>query len=183
MKALFKVFKSNDYLYWLYAKSMYNIQKFRDDTFEASKICENLWLGGITSVCNRDELKERNIELIITAVYGASASYPYDFHYQRSNLKDIEDENILPEIERLLPIIDLEIRNNRAVLVSCIMGRSRSASIVAAYLMKYKNMSLDTALKYIKEKRAQIDPNPSYLLQLKEFEKTLQVELENKKIV
>lgn len=183
MKALFNIFKSNDTLYWMYAKALYNTQKYRDDTFEASKICENLWLGGITSTCNHEALKDRNIELIITAVYGASAIYPFDFNYQSADLKDIEDEELLPEIERLLPIIDYELRQQRGVLVSCVMGRSRSASIITAYLMKYKNMTLDQALNYVRERRSQIDPNPSYLSQLREFEVSLNLERDEKKNV
>ena len=170
MNSLFKTIKSNDTLYWTYAKTMYSTQKYVDDAFEANSIIEHLWLGGISSVCNRESLHERNIDLIITAVYGSSANFPYDFKYSRANLKDIENEDILPEIERLIPEIHKVLSENKGVLVSCIKGRSRSCTIVAAYLMKYKGMTSDQALEFIKSKRSQIDPNPEYLKTLKIFE-------------
>lgn len=178
MQSIFKIFKSNDTLYWIYAKALYNAQRYIDDVFEANQIIDNLWLGGISSTCNRDSLQERNIQLIITAVLGSSATYPYDFKYSRSKLKDIEGEDILPEIERLLPEIHEELSENRGVLVSCVKGRSRSCTIVAAYLVKYKNMTADEAIKFIRDKRSQIDPNVSYLNSLAQFEKKVLSERE-----
>ena len=182
MNNIFKLFKSNDTLYWLYAKSLYNTQKYINDVFEATQILNNLWLGGITSVCNRESLLERNIELIITAVYGASAIYPYDFNYSRSNLKDIEEENILPEIEKMVPIIHSELEKGKGVLVSCIKGRSRSCTIVAGYLIKYHNMTTDEALAFIKKRRSQIDPNPSYITSLNIYELNVAKEKMGKKV-
>ena len=170
MKSAVNILKANDWLYWTYAKFMYGTQKYRDSTFEASKIIDNLWLGGITSTCNKEELMERNIQLIVTAVYGASANFPYDFEYERANLKDIESEDILEEIERVLPEIHNALQEGKGVLVSCIQGRSRSASFVIAYLMRYRDMTLDAALKFVKDRRSQVDPNEGYLKQLKYFE-------------
>ena len=167
MNALFKLFRSNDTLYWMYAKTLYNAQRYVNDVFEANQIIDNLWLGGISSVCNRDSLQERNISLIITAVLGSSAIFPYDFKHSRAKLKDIEEEDILPEIERLVPEIHKELLENKGVLVSCVKGRSRSCTIVAGYLMKYHNMTADEAIAFIKAKRSQIDPNPSYINSLK----------------
>ena len=65
----------------------------------------------------------------------------------------------------------------------CIFGRSRSASIVAAYLIKYKNMTTEEVLSFIKSKRTQVSPNQSYIRQLKEFEEEISLEKDNKKNV
>ena len=173
MDNFFKIFKANDTLYWLYAKSLYNTQKYLNDVFEANQIIDNLWLGGISSVCNKESLQERNIQLIVTAVYGSSAAYPYDFKYSRSPLKDIENEDILPEIEKLLPEIHKELTEQKGVLVSCVKGRSRSASIVAAYLIKYHKMTSNQAIEFIRSKRSQIEPNIGYLNSLKRFEEKI----------
>ena len=40
------------------------------------------------------------------------------------------------------------LRGGRA-MVHCVRGRSRSATLCLAYLMKYHNMSLNTALQYV----------------------------------
>lgn len=171
-----KVWARNDWIYWAYSKVKFNIQKHINDTFEATQIIDNLWLGSLESSCNRDALQEKNIETVISAVLGASAMYPFDFRYERAKLKDVEDENILDEFDKLLPIIRKELVNNRGVLCHCHAGRSRSASIVAAYLIKYNGMSTDEALNYIKARRTQVDPNAGYIQQLRQFEDKVKLE-------
>ena len=47
----------------------------------------------------------------------------------------------------------------------------RSTTLVLAYLMKYKNMSLKDAYNLVKSKRKIIKPNPGFWSQLVEFEK------------
>jgi len=53
------------------------------------------------------------------------------------------------------------------VVVHCMAGISRSPSLIAQYLMTYRDMSLDQALKYIRERRPCIYPNPGFMQQLK----------------
>ena len=147
------------------------MQRYLDDTFEATQIIDNLWLGSLRSSANREALQDRNIDTIVSAVLGASALYPFDFRYERAKLRDVEDENIIKEFDKLLPIIRTELLNNRGVLCHCHEGKSRSTSIVAAYLIRYNGMSSKEALEYIKSKRTQIDPNNGYINQLIKYEK------------
>lgn len=48
------------------------------------------------------------------------------------------------------------------VLVHCYAGISRSATIVIAYLMSEKQMSLPDAFKLVKSKRIVAFPNPGF---------------------
>jgi len=171
-----KAWSRSEWIYYSYAKIKSSLQKYIDDTFEASQIIDNLWLGSISSSCNREMLHEYKIETVISAFLGSTANFPFDFNYERAKLRDIENENIIEDINRLLPIIHKELMNNRGVLCFCMFGKSRSASIVTAYLIKYKNMTTEEAIKFIKTKRSQVDPNSGYIKQLKEFEKTIKEE-------
>ena len=54
------------------------------------------------------------------------------------------------------------------VLVVCWQGASRSAAVVMAYLVRYKEMGLEGALTMVKEKR-DIRPNNVFLQQLIEY--------------
>jgi dual specificity phosphatase 12 len=165
-----KAWSRHEWIYYYYSKFRSGVQRYLDDTFESTKIVDNLWLGAISSSCNKEALHQYGIEMVISAVLGGKAQYPFDFNYERSKLRDTEDENIIKEFERLLPIIHTEIINKRGVLVHCYYGRSRSASIVAAYLIFYHHMTTDEALDFIRSKRSQIDPNPGYIQQLRQFE-------------
>lgn len=58
------------------------------------------------------------------------------------------------------------------VLIHCMMGVSRSASMTLAYLMIYYHMNLLHAYNYIYEKR-QILPNPQFMVDLMKLETEL----------
>lgn len=165
-----KVFGRNEWIYYYYAKVKSSLQKYIDDSFEATQIIDNLWLGAISSACNREELHNNNIEIIISAFLGSTATFPYDFNYERAKLRDVEDEDILSDIDTLLPIIHKNLIEGKGVLCHCQMGRSRSATIVAAYLIRYKGMTADESIQFIKSKRSQVNPNRGYIEQLYIFE-------------
>ena len=165
-----QAFTRNEWIYYYYAKVKSSLQKYIDDSFEANQIIDNLWLGAISSAYNKESLHEYNIEVIITAFLGSTAEYPYDFNYERAKLRDVEDEDILEDFEYLLPIMHKNLMEGKGVLCNCQKGRSRSASIVAAYLIKYRKMTTDEALLFIRSKRTQINPNKGYIEQLRVFE-------------
>ena len=57
-------------------------------------------------------------------------------------------------------------------------GASRSATIAAAYLIKYRGMGAEEALQFMKEKRSCVNPNQGYRDQLKLFEEKVLEEKE-----
>lgn len=59
------------------------------------------------------------------------------------------------------------------MLVHCVAGVSRSASLCIAYLMKYQRMTLDQAYYHIKKRRPVIHPNVGFWRQLIEYERRL----------
>nr|XP_018629364.1 dual specificity protein phosphatase 1-like isoform X3 [Nicotiana tomentosiformis] len=59
------------------------------------------------------------------------------------------------------------------VLVHCFAGKSRSATIVIAYLMKKHGMSLSEAFQLVKSKRPVISPNAGFMIQLQNYDKAL----------
>jgi protein tyrosine phosphatase len=63
--------------------------------------------------------------------------------------------------------------HNGRVIVHCVMGVSRSCSLVLAYLMKYKGMSLKQAFDLVSSKRSVVRPNAGFWRQLIEYEKKL----------
>lgn len=58
------------------------------------------------------------------------------------------------------------------LLVHCVMGRSRSATLFLAYLMIYKNMTVVDAIDHVKRRR-RIIPNWGFLKQLRELDEHL----------
>lgn len=49
--------------------------------------------------------------------------------------------------------IDEHVSKGHNVLVHCAAGQQRSAAVIVAYLIKYKGMTLDQAINYVKSKK------------------------------
>merc|ERR1719203_593344 len=58
------------------------------------------------------------------------------------------------------------------VFVHCMAGRSRSATVVIAYLMQAQRWSLRQALDHVKVRRPIVFPNVGFLQQLRRYEAT-----------
>uniref|UniRef100_W5MAN4 Dual specificity phosphatase 29 n=1 Tax=Lepisosteus oculatus TaxID=7918 RepID=W5MAN4_LEPOC len=66
-------------------------------------------------------------------------------------------------------------RPENKLLVHCVMGRSRSATLFLAYLMIYKNMTIVDAVNHVIEHRC-ILPNRGFLKQLRQLDIDLQLQ-------
>jgi protein-tyrosine phosphatase len=75
----------------------------------------------------------------------------------------MEDGNISPEsFDAAIAAISGHIGQGK-VLVHCMMGTSRSAALVAAYLAITKGWTLNTALAKVKKLRPEVDPGDGTL--------------------
>lgn len=166
---IIKSYLRNKYYLYLYGKCRTYVQQYIDNTFEATEIIPNLWLGSIKSACNKEELLKNNIKSIISVHIGAVELYPDCFKYHNYDLCDTENEEIISAFNDILPIIHDNLLQGKATLIHCMVGASRSATIVAAYLVRYHGHSPVSALSVMKEKRPLINPNSGYIKQLVEY--------------
>ncbi|XP_031477874.1 dual specificity protein phosphatase 1-like isoform X1 [Nymphaea colorata] len=132
-----------------------------------------LFLGSVGVAYNKDALKNFNITHILVVAKSLGSPYPDDFHYKKIEVLDTRDTNLEQYFDECFSFIDEAKAAGGGVLVHCFAGRSRSVTIVLAYLMKNRNMSLSEALGHVKSKRPQIAPNEGFILQLQNFEKSL----------
>ncbi|RUS32771.1 hypothetical protein BC938DRAFT_474339 [Jimgerdemannia flammicorona] len=84
-------------------------------------------------------------------------------------------ENLMTDFARAFAFIDEARDAGRSVLVHCQCGVSRSASLVIAYVMRARRMTLDQAYAFVKERSPWISPNMGLVYQLKDFEKAIGV--------
>lgn len=162
----------NYYYLWVYGQIRSRIQPYINNQFEATEIINGLWLGSISSSSNRHHLQQLGIKTILSVAIGIEPLYPSDFEYLQIPLLDT-NEKLQPIFDEFLPIIHHRLTQNKNILIHCIVGASRSASLVLAYLIKYHGYSLTQALYFVQQKRPVVNPNPYYIQQLKLFEQTL----------
>jgi len=84
------------------------------------------------------------------------------------------NSDIVPDLLRLVKLIDEKVNENQRVLVHCQCGVSRSASLVVAYgLYKDPTLSVQEAYDAVKRRSKWIGPNMNLIMQLQEFRTSL----------
>ncbi|XVF65058.1 hypothetical protein PTKIN_Ptkin09bG0216000 [Pterospermum kingtungense] len=146
---------------------------FKEDNVPC-EIEEGLFLGSIAAANNMDTLKSLNITHILTVASSLKPAHSNVFVYKIIPVLDKEDTNISQYFDECFDFIDEAKRQGGGVLVHCFVGKSRSVTIVVAYLMKKHALSLSQALEHVKSKRPLAAPNSGFIQQLKELEKSLQ---------
>ncbi len=89
-------------------------------------------------------------------------------------LDDSPYENILKYFNRVNHLI--EKHKNEPILIHCMMGISRSASFVIAYIMNRFGLNLQKAFHFVRRKRPIIRPNSGFIEQLEMYEKQLHIQ-------
>lgn len=137
-------------------------------------ILPHLYLGCQRDVLNKDLMRQNEIAYVLNASNTCpKPDFIPDSHFLRVPVNDSFCEKILPWLDRSVEFIDEAKACNARVLVHCLAGISRSATIAIAYIMKRMNLSLDEAYRFVKEKRPTISPNFNFLGQLLDFEKNI----------
>ncbi len=89
-----------------------------------------------------------------------------NFKYLHIPAADEEEFDILPHLDTAVEFIYQNVREGSPVLVHCMMGVSRSATAILAYLIKYYGMYPPGAIAYLRTKRSIINPNPGFVTAL-----------------
>lgn len=84
-----------------------------------------------------------------------------------SNVNSSDTETEANELNYLFKSIEPE---SGAILVHCMQGRSRSGSIVIAYIMWSQKMTYDQAYQYVKLRRSIVQPNATFEKELRQYE-------------
>lgn len=128
-----------------------------------NEIIPNLFLGDLQgALANKDEF-----DVIINL-----STYDYKAIGVMYVIKidDHPSVEIISFVETCNLIIESALKENKKVLVHCLMGKSRSASIVLGYLMTTNKISFEEASEIINKQRTHpIEPNIGFMYQLKKF--------------
>lgn len=148
------------------------MQKFSSGV---SQITPNLWL------CGMRQITEGNLrELEITHILNTAEELE-DFRYPNIDglnvkhivFEDSEDENLLEYLNECVDYIFGVIKSGGNILIHCIGGVSRSASVCIAYMVKYEKLTLRKAYFHVLHRRHGISPNLGFWGQLVIYEEKL----------
>lgn len=136
-----------------------------------SEIISNLYLSSIYE-CNK--LYDIS-NLIVNAAIEINHPSKKDLTVLNLNWMDDlnQDININGNLFYIIKIIDIFLNDNKKVIVNCYAGISRSSTIVIAFLIAKKKMSLNEAINFVRMKRNIINPNINFIKQLSILESQL----------
>jgi predicted protein tyrosine phosphatase len=160
----------------------------------ATLVVKGLYLGSVYHL-NKDYLSYLGVNYVVSAI--ESKYFPKNLEEIASfstldsepdtantiNLYHLEitDDGTQASKQTLGSVLDIivtklhqNIENGTICLVHCHYGISRSATIVAAYLIKYKNFTVLEAIKYLRSHRPQVSPKSNFKMLLTEYAQSLQ---------
>jgi hypothetical protein len=76
-------------------------------------------------------------------------------------------------LRRVVGFIDEQRRAGRTTYVHCMVGVNRSGAFVTAYLMQEHGMGRDQALAFLQHRRPEVQPDPTLMQLLAEWEQVL----------
>lgn len=166
-------------------KELKKIEKYKKKLKDASHIEPyGIYIGSIWNAVDEEFIKTKNITTILhfATDFPGIQLVPHitSLHQNILRYSVSEHTSQFSIIQNCTSILHQAISENQNVLVHCMRGRSRSVSVVIAYLMEYHNYTYNDAREYIASKRPFIGPHEGLIAQLQRFELYLK---ENKEII
>ena len=146
------------------------IDAYKSSIRPMSKITNNIYLGNIYDAQNIEKLLQMGIQKVLSLITETELlKYPPEIEHKLINIEDFPRQNIIQYFGECL----LFMEDNKKVLVHCMAGASRSATIIIAYLMWKNQLDFTEAVTLLEQIRPIISPNYGFVRQLQMFEKLL----------
>jgi len=137
---------------------------------QPSEILPNIFIGSSYHARRPDILHQLGITHILNVAEEININNNPIFKKLHVKLKDTPEEII--NFEEIFVFIDSMSPQDK-VLVHCMAGISRSATIVIGYLMRNNKWDTQFAINFVKEKRNMISPNLGFIAQLFKYEQKI----------
>ncbi len=140
-----------------------------------TEVVDRVYLSDISAAENPSTLISLGITHIVSAMPGHVAYPPgIPLRTMQIPIQDNPFAELAEHLPRTTAFITEALRDpNARVLVHCVQGVSRSTSVVCAYLIARCGFSPPEAVRYVKERRSQANPNPGFVSQLGEYADSL----------
>ncbi|XP_021169444.2 dual specificity phosphatase 28 [Fundulus heteroclitus] len=137
------------------------------------KVTSALFISNARSACSDELLQQEAVTLCINVT--KQQPFPAAGGVAKLQVAVYDDpgEDLYSHFDRCADAIQKEAKRGGRSVVYCKNGRSRSATVCVAYLMKHRGMTLTEALQRVKTARHVVDPNPGFMAQLQRYEEEL----------
>jgi len=105
------------------------------DNDDIHMVFPGIYISGYSPTTNIELLKSLNIKKIITALPYSNPPFPELFNYIHIPLYDDKSENIQKYFSKVNEVLESSVLAGENVIVHCMAGRSRSVTLVMAFLI------------------------------------------------
>ena len=171
----------NDYVMYYIGMGRCTVQGYINNTFSASEIRNNIFIGDLASASNKTSMKEQGITHVLSIYNGSYEMFPDDFKYKIIHINDDSWCDIKKHFGEAIEFISDAVKDqNNKVMVHCQRGVSRSVTLVMAYMLWEMNNRerieqdsveevISSILSGIQEHRSIADPNDGFIEALKDY--------------
>ena len=133
---------------------------------QMNEIRPKLWLGTLQAASDLHGLHQLGVSRVLSI--GEDPCYPAGAmeHHLLLHAEDRPDEDIARHFEPASAFLADALAAGEGVLVHCMAGQSRSATIVAAHLIRSEGLNAPQALAEVTARRLSVQPNDGFVSSL-----------------
>lgn len=145
---------------------------FLRQSTEITDVTSYLAISGLGPATNLDRLKTENFTAVVACLSGVNTKIYEDsgIDHMVIAVEDRPESNLQPHFQAVCNLIEKHRQLGGKTLVFCAQGISRSATLVLAYLISCKNLSLLDAFNFLRKRRC-VCPNVGFFRQLISLER------------
>lgn len=139
-----------------------------------SELTKDVFLSGIGAITAENLQAAKITHVINMAVELNEFVYPItDLYVHKFSLRDSVDEDIYTKLDQCVRLVDEIQKDGGRILVHCVAGVSRSATVCIAYLVNTQQMSLKDAHQHVLQCRDVVFPNKGFWSALIRYEESV----------
>ncbi|OQR74316.1 dual specificity protein phosphatase 3-like [Tropilaelaps mercedesae] len=151
---------------------------------DLDEVYPGLFIGDEGAARNVEYLKYLGITHVLNAAEGVGFGQvstseefyrPHGLRYKGLMLEDVAHTDMISQFDPASEFIDAALQSSGKVLVHCLMGMSRSATLAIGFLMLRRGMTVEQALTTVRGHRG-VRPNNGFLHQLIQLDNRIRTE-------
>lgn len=142
----------------------------------AHEVRPRLFLGSVAAALDAEELQERRLTHVVNCLGFTEEHFRDRVTYLTLDLADEAAQDVLTVLPKAHAFISAALASSpdARVLVHCLAGVSRSATVITAHLMAAEGLTAARALAEVQAARCCANPNTGFRAQLLQFEAALE---------
>jgi len=141
------------------------------------RVAPGLFISDAVAAQDAAQLYALGITMVVKAFSEDPRNGPYrrvpHVQYRVVPADDRPDYNMLEWMLPIAQVIEDELHRGGRVLVHCHMGISRSATLLAAFMVIYGRMTAKQAIEHLRAARPIVRPNAGFCAQLVQLQRQL----------